>query len=270
MKTRFCWTFCLAAAVLIATAPQSPAQEDNPLLGKRDTAQQNERTRADLLAARQAAQSRPPGPSPSDPASNQQPQHIPGYLPGRDPGPEFYPNNQRQLFSPLNSTALAASPYPGFDPQLARINNSANQAIVELVKKIKEAESEEIKLELKSEVKQLLDEQYDAYLTHHEAPLKKLEERLEKLRAEFESRKKAKDDLVKLRLDTIWYDAMGLGWPDNRQSAFGFPAWRQPSLAVPVANPNRGGPPSILAPPTLPPVGGDPYSEPPARFKTER
>ncbi len=127
------------------------------------------------------------------------------------------------------------------DPRLAEAYNKANSQLAELVQKIKTAESEEVKLELKAEVKLLLEEKYDAYLEHHEAPLIELEERLAKLREDFDSRQKAKDDLVKLRLDTIWYDAIGLGWPENQRGAnpfginlnnrtFGVPDSRSPFM----------------------------------------
>ena len=120
----------------------------------------------------------------------------------------------------LSSFGVGSSSFFGRrDPRLAEAYNEANKKLAELVKEIKSADGEEAKLKLKEDVRVLLEEKYDAYLEHHEAPLVELEERLEKLRAEFEQRKKAKDDLVKLRLDTVWYDALGLGWPDNQRGA---------------------------------------------------
>ncbi len=151
---------------------------------------------------------------------------------------------------------VASTPFFGRrDPKLAEAYNLANKQLAELVKKIKEAESEEVKLELKEEVKSLLEAKYDAYLDHHEAPLIELEERLVKLREEFEQRKKAKEDLVKLRLDTVWYDAIGLGWPDNQRgnSVFGLSnstRWNVPANVETL--PRLSDRPANLIPPTAP------------------
>lgn len=238
MRTRVYWTLCCAASMIIAAAATSLAQDALPKIADPESARQVARQRADIYAARQAA---------GAPPSNA---NAPSLNPYAQTAPSGIGRNNQQLFAAGQFGGYSASAFPGFDPELAKVNNSANQSIMELVKKIKEAESEEVKLELKAEVKQLLDEQYDAYLTHHEAPLKKLEERLKKLRTEFESRKKAKDDLVKLRLDTIWYDALGLGWPDSRRSGNGFSSWRQPN--GPMArfwDPALVPKPSTFAPP---------------------
>ena len=236
MRTELYWILCFAASVTMAAALPSFAQEVETPPGGFGAGQQFERARADLMTALGAKRIQGQGGTgigERDPAYAVQ------------PSSGFGSNSQRQLFHNLYSGLPVATPYPGFDPELAQVNNVANQKVLELVKKIKEADREEVKLELKAEMKQVLDEQYDAYLNHHEAPLQQLESRLEKLRAEFESRKKAKDDLVKLRLDTIWYDAIGLGWPDNRRSASGFSNWRQPNQpAAPFASPTQLAPPS--------------------------
>lgn len=123
---------------------------------------------------------------------------------------------------------------PNGDPRSRELDNEIRQCSQEL----KTAESEEEKTELKARIKASLETQYSLYLEQHEAPLKELEARVEKLRAEFEFRKSAKDDLVKLRLDTIWYDSQGLGWPgagSNSQYGSGFqdnrqqPIWLTPN-----------------------------------------
>ncbi len=244
MRTRICWILCLAVSVIFTTASPSRAQEDPASAGGADASRQRERTNADLQSAQSATRTQAPrgtGSIAVDPAG------LPPFY-GVAPLPSNFGVANQQLQTQRLPTAypqpgiFSTGLYPGFDPELARVNNAANQAIMDLRNKIKEAESEEVKLELKAEMKQVLDEQYDEYLSHHEAPLKELEARLEKLRAEFESRKKAKDDLVNLRLDTIWYDAIGLGWPDERRFGTGFaPTWSQPNQpAIPTAIPNSG------------------------------
>ena len=93
-----------------------------------------------------------------------------------------------------------------------------NNKIAELTMNLKETSDDDEKEAIKSELQSELEAQYDSYLEQHEAPLIQLEERLAKLRKDFESRKNAKSDLVKLRLDTIWYETQGLGWPNQNSN----------------------------------------------------
>lgn len=257
MRTKICWLLCVAASVMLTTASPSHAQEEQASAGSADAGQQLDRTRADLAAAQSATRQQAPrgtGAYSFDPTGNPQ---LYGVVPVTG---NYAVTKQRLPFANPQSGIFSTGRYPGFDPELAKINNTANQAIMDLVKKIKEADSEELKLELKTEMKQVLDEQYDKYLDYHEAPLKQLEERLQKLRAEFESRKTAKEELVKLRLDTIWYDAIGLGWPDGQRSAAGFPAWRQPASPFGAADLYAPGPPLTTAPRPDVPALPDPSS----------
>lgn len=87
--------------------------------------------------------------------------------------------------------------------------------IAELVQSISEAEGDSEKESLKADLKKQLESQYDQYLDKMEAPLKEMEARLDKLREEFQKRKEARDELVKLRLDNFWYQANGMTWPGD-------------------------------------------------------
>lgn len=231
MKIRIYATVCLATVTMAATAFSTLAQDATP-----DALVQQARQTADLLTATQAQQQF------NGQLNNGNYSNL-----ATAPASNF---PQANLFGG-QAPAIYSHPFSGFNAEAAKINNATNKQIMELVGKIKEAESDEVKLELKEEVKQLLTAQYDAYLEQHEAPLKQLEARLDKLRTEFESRKSAKDDLVKLRLDTIWYDAMGLGWPNGR-SVGGVSIWGHSS--APFATPAALQPPSTNSPrsPLLP------------------
>ena len=129
---------------------------------------------------------------------------------------------------------------------------------------MKNAESDERKAEINNEIQSQLTElkselnaEYDVYLEQHEAPLKELESRLEKLRTEFEWRKTAKEGLVKLRVETIFYESQGLGWPSgqpNQGPDIGrfneiFEQPRQPQSI----NPRAIGPPDTINPSQHPP-----------------
>jgi len=245
MTTKLKWAMCLTISTILCSSA-AIAQEETPDRLREEVQQKVERLEAEL-ARRDAADARTLRSNFNNQANRtlivpQFPQSA------QDPFAIAEPNTRWSVGQSANLTTHF-SPFGRRDPKLAEAYNEANKQLGELVKKIKTTESEEVKLELKEEVKALLEQKYDAYLQHHEAPLIQLEERLEKLRAEFESRKNAKDDLVKLRLDTIWYDAIGLGWPENKRSVDIFGQrndWRTPTVSVP-ANPAIA--PTALLPP---------------------
>ena len=101
---------------------------------------------------------------------------------------------------------------PRFSPEMQQIQDQLSRSIQDL----NSGGSDEQKAKLKEEITAQLTAQYDLYLEQHAAPLKELEARLEKLKTEFEWRKKAKEELIKLRVDTIWYESQGLGWPGGQ------------------------------------------------------
>ena len=125
-------------------------------------------------------------------------------------------NSQQSNFARANSLTGPAWRY--FDPAVAKEIVESNTAVDTLIETLKTAESEEEKLTAKKKIQDELEKQYDFYLEQHEAPLQELEAKLEKLRKEFEWRKTARDDLVRLRLDTIWYNSQGLGWPGGHST----------------------------------------------------
>lgn len=221
MRMNTNWTLCLTVVTLMLTsvsaAQQAELDQDEPQTARtQSNSKAVERQLADTISASLAR----------DPVVGQRDAQARffGTLQGSTAiAPQRLPSQYNFGTSGLLNAQdnLARNPFGQMNSQLATTYQQANQKLAVLVQALKGADGEEPKLKIKVKIKALLDEKYDAYLEHHEAPLKQLEERLEKLRTEFESRKKAKDDLVKLRLDTIWYDAIGLGWPENqRGSAF--------------------------------------------------
>lgn len=98
------------------------------------------------------------------------------------------------------------------------LERKSDAQIRELVAKIKKSKSDDEKEELKNEIQQVLEEQYDAHLKRLEAPLEQLEAKLEKLKNEYNKRKDAKADLVQHRLNSIWYGANGMGWPESNNT----------------------------------------------------
>ncbi len=243
-----CLTFAAIAACLIPLLAQEPDREaaNRENLRRSDPVGFAQRQAADLYAAAQSVAQNAaapqsggfPGPlgqaGPWQPAQNSQPARLPGLA------------TTRSLFG---SSA--------FDPELAKAINESNAEVGKLIKQLKETEEDSEKESIKDKIKTELDVQYDAYLDHHEKPLKQLEERVAKLRKEFEARKQAKVDLVKLRLDTIWYDSQGLGWPSNRTTApyIDIPSGGAGGMYFPNSNaPQRtpAGPPNPPTPPAPP------------------
>lgn len=236
MKTRT-WLpgFGALAAMVMCLIPvfaQEPASR--PIDGSATTpeAAQRARQQSDLFAA-VGAVNRPTRPQESFP-------NRPAALPAPAANPLFGQNSQAAAPA-LTTTRSFFGGRSMFDPKLAEEINKSNNEVGKLIQQLKKADEDSEKEDIKSKIKSELDIQYDAYLEHHQQPLKQLEERVAKLRKEFEARKKAKDDLVKLRLDTIWYDALGLGWPSNRGTSIyrsgpaAFPApYAQPGQYVPM------------------------------------
>jgi len=72
------------------------------------------------------------------------------------------------------------------------------------------------KSDVESKIEALLVKQFDLRQQSREEELKGLEERVRKLRENFEKRQNAKSEIVKHRLEEIKRDAEGLGWGENK------------------------------------------------------
>ena len=257
MKTKATYMACLSWAVLLFTSTVLSAQSQETqrlqdVLGERaqgalSTESRNDREddsnlrRRRLTFERQAAsrerkdlidQVRGAANQESFDRWNTNPRYAVPHVMPQTLSPTF--NGDQVQWNTADMNGLARVPnWP--NSKLMKINNQISKEISELIGQIKNSKDDQQKKELKEQLAELLSKQYDAYLDHHEEPLKKLEARLEKLREDFDARKSAKADLVKLRLDTIWYDAIGLGWPGNSGNNS---SWNlsQPRVAVPYQN----------------------------------
>ncbi len=93
------------------------------------------------------------------------------------------------------------------------------------------------KPEIVKELEKAISEEFDADMKHREAELTKLEERVAKLRAQFERRKKAKAEITQLQTKVLVNEIDGLGfshpqpinadevrpWRLNQPAAIGIP-----------------------------------------------
>lgn len=96
------------------------------------------------------------------------------------------------------------------------------EALHQAIGKLKSAKNETQKTALTKEISQLLDKSFEHDMQRREKQISDVEARVKKLRDQIEKRKKAKDDIVSLRLKTIVNEADGLGFPDRVDAEPGF------------------------------------------------
>jgi hypothetical protein len=107
------------------------------------------------------------------------------------------------------------------------------EAFHQAVEKLKSAKSDADKTNATNEISKLLEKSFQRDLERREHEIAQVEARVKKLRDQIEKRKKAKDDILNLRLKTIVNEADGLGFPggfeadsdlfSSRPKAFGVP-----------------------------------------------
>ena len=90
----------------------------------------------------------------------------------------------------------------------------------QLLDQLRNAESDDEKQKLETELTELLRKQYDARLDAYDKHLTHLEDELKKMRDQLAKRRSAKEDMVRLRLEWYRAEANDLGWPQ------GNPGWR--------------------------------------------
>jgi hypothetical protein len=103
------------------------------------------------------------------------------------------------------------------------------EAFHRAVEKLKSAKSDADKTNATNEISKLLEKSFQRDLERREHEIAQVEARVKKLRDQIEKRKKAKDDILNLRLKTIVNEADGLGFPG------GFEADSEPFSSRPRA-----------------------------------
>jgi hypothetical protein len=81
------------------------------------------------------------------------------------------------------------------------------------IEKLKSAKSDADKTSATNELSKMLEKSFQRDLERREHEIAQVEARIKKLRDQIEKRKKAKDDILSLRLKTIVNEADGLGFP---------------------------------------------------------
>jgi TolA-binding protein len=84
--------------------------------------------------------------------------------------------------------------------------------IGQLMHQLREADDDAKKADLTKKLETAVDKQFDEDLKNRETELTKLEERLTKLRAQLDRRRKAKAEIIQLQIKVLVNEADGLGF----------------------------------------------------------
>jgi hypothetical protein len=87
------------------------------------------------------------------------------------------------------------------------------EALHQAVEKLKIAKNDAEKTSATNEISQVLEKWFKRDLERRENQISEIETRVKKLRDQIEKRRKAKDEIINLRLKTIINEADGLGFP---------------------------------------------------------
>ncbi len=152
-------------------------------------------------------------------------------------------------------------------PPLSKEEIAVAQATREALRAIRSAKTEEEKQNAARLLALVLAKAFDRDLERREKEVSEIEGRVRKLRDQVEKRRKAKDEIVNLRLRTIVNEAEGLGFPGSFDL-------ERPQTPVPPAmdpfSPRPVGPVPVTPTPTEPPRESSPKFAPPPLPETRQ
>jgi hypothetical protein len=127
------------------------------------------------------------------------------------------------------------------------------EALSQAVEKFKTAKNDAEKTSATNEISQVLEKWFKRDLGRRENQISEIETRVKKLRDQIEKRKKAKDEIINLRLKTIVNEANGLGFPGAVDQSEAVP-WSRDNYRtiVPPQRFNFSDVPSQFSPIALP------------------
>jgi hypothetical protein len=129
------------------------------------------------------------------------------------------------------------------------------EAFHRAVEKLKSAKSDADKTNATNELSKLLDKSFQRDLERREHEIAQVEARVKKLRDQIEKRKKAKDDILNLRLKTIVNEADGLGFPGGFEADSDLFSSRPKAFRVPGPQHEFDFSPLQTPAPLAPPAG---------------
>ena len=84
------------------------------------------------------------------------------------------------------------------------------------IEAMKNAEGDSEQREAESKVRELLEEQYRAFLVENEQQIEQLQQRLNNLKDQLDRRRRAQDKMVDLEMKRVVNESEGLVWPSQR------------------------------------------------------
>src|SRR5262245_56313100 len=134
---------------------------------------------------------------------------------------------QQPAAAAKNNALEGTSPNPfGENPAVLRYSlfseaPSGRSEIEQIMRQLRETEDTAKKAELTKQLEAAVSKHFDEDLKTREEELEKLEQRVSKLKAQLERRRKAKADITQLQIKVLINDAEGLGFSDAWPSATG-------------------------------------------------
>jgi hypothetical protein len=145
--------------------------------------------------------------------------------------------------------ARGGSAYVAATPLSSEARESQIQ-IRQLTHRLREATDDAAKADLTKQLETAVGKYFDEDMKTRETQLSQLEERVTKLRAQLDRRRKAKDDITKLQTKVLVNDADGLGFGDLQPENGSL--FARPTSAAPATTPLRERDPNGLTIPATP------------------
>lgn len=113
-----------------------------------------------------------------------------------------------------------------------RRNRRANP-MDEAIGAMKEAESDAERREAEGKVREILVEQYQAFLVENEKQIEQLQKRLDDLKTQLNRRRQAQEKMVDLEMTRVINESEGLVWPNRSGRRGGGSIWLDPTPSSP-------------------------------------
>jgi hypothetical protein len=140
--------------------------------------------------------------------------------------------SNRDLSDPLSGPGAnyLEVPLDKAQRQLAQADHELSRKSEQLAAQYGGAKEDDKKSQLRTELRETLEKQFQLQEKRREQELVKIEERLKSLRELMQKRKDARQAIIDRRLDQLLRDAEGLGW--NAPTTGGSSSSRAPSAVV--------------------------------------
>lgn len=110
-------------------------------------------------------------------------------------------------------------------------SRAAQKKVSEAIVALRKAESDRDRGDARTELASALGEQYDSRMDAYEKHLEEMEKQLNEMRDKLARRRRAKSEMIDLRIQVLEAEADDLGWPSGSSGSFfntprALPSWR--------------------------------------------